>query len=55
MQTFVTNKVFLDTKGQTQQQQIKKIEHKNPCRSRGLNPGHLALKADALPMHHRVN
>jgi len=33
----------------------QKIKHKNPCLSRELNPGHLALKADALPLHHRVN
>jgi len=34
---------------------IQKNKHKNPCRSRGLNPGPLAPKADALPLHHRVN
>ena len=28
----------------------QKFKHKNPCRSRGLNPGHLAPKADALPL-----
>ena len=33
----------------------QKIKHKNPCRSRGLNPGPLAPKADALPLHLRVN
>jgi len=33
----------------------QKIKHKNPCRSRGLNPGPLAPKVDALPLHHRVN
>jgi len=33
----------------------QKIKHKNPCQSRGLNPGALAPKADALPLHHRVN
>jgi len=38
----------------TQQQQLKK-PHKNPCLSRGLNLGHLACKADALPLHQRVN
>jgi len=32
-----------------------KIKHKNTCRSRELNPGHLAPKADALPLHHGVN
>jgi len=33
----------------------QKIKHKNPCRSRELNPGPLAPKADALPLHHQVN
>jgi len=33
----------------------KKIKHKNACLSRGLNPRPLALKADALSLHHRVN
>jgi len=42
-------------KVKTQQQQHKKIKHKNPYRSRGLNQGALAPKADALPLHHRVN
>jgi len=51
----VTNNVFLDKKGKTQQQQNKKIKLKNPCWSRGLSPGPLAPKADALPLHHRVN
>jgi len=32
----------------------KKIEHKNPCRIRDLNPGHLASTSNALPLHHRV-
>jgi len=31
----------------------QKIKHKNPCRSRALNPGPLP-KADALLLHHRV-
>jgi len=34
-------------KNKTQQQQNKKSKHKNPCRSRGLNPAALAPKADA--------
>ena len=55
LQTFVTNNVFFDKKVKTQQQQNKKIKHKNPCKSRGLNPGPLAPKADAFPLHHRVN
>ena len=57
LQTIVINNVFLDKKVKTQQQQQqnKKIKHKNICRSRGLNPGPLAPKADALPLHHRVN
>jgi len=46
----------MDKKVKTQQQQqYKKMKHKNRCRSRGLNPGPLASKADALPLHHRVN
>jgi len=32
-----------------------KIKHKTPCESRKLNAGHLAHKADALPLDHRVN
>jgi len=31
------------------------IKHKNPCRSQELNPEPLASKADASPLHHRVN
>jgi len=42
---------FWTKKVKTQQQQYKKIKHKNPCLSRGLNPGRLAPKADALPLH----
>ena len=38
---------FGQKKVKTQQQQYKKIKHKNPCRSRGLNPGPLTPKADA--------
>jgi len=45
----LTSNVF-GQKVLTQQQQKK-----NPCRSRELNPGPLALKAEALPLHHRVN
>jgi len=30
----------------------QKIKHKNPCRRLELNPGPLAPKADALPLHH---
>jgi len=33
----------------------QKIKHKKPCRSRGLNQGTLAPKADALPLHYQVN
>ena len=36
--------MFLDKKVKTQIT-IQKIKHKNPCRSRGLNPGPLAPKA----------
>jgi len=45
LQNFVTNNVFLE----------KKIKQKNSCWSRELDPRHLALKADALALHHRVN
>ena len=55
LQNIVTNNVFMDKKVKTQQQQNKKIKPKNPSRSRELNPGPLAPKADALPLHHRVN
>jgi len=44
-----------EQKIKTQQQQNNKIKHKIPCRNRELNPGHIAPKADALPLHHRVN
>jgi len=54
LQNSVINYVFMDKKGKTQKQN-KKIKPKNPCRSRELNPEPLALKADALPLHHRVN
>jgi len=33
----------------------QKIKHKNPWRSWGLNLGPYAPKADALPLHHKVN
>jgi len=54
LQTFVINNVFLDKRSKNTTTE-KKIKHKNPCRSRGLNPGPFAPKADALPLHHRVN
>jgi len=47
--------MFFGQKEKTQQQQNKKIKHKNLCRSRELNPVGLAPKADALPLHRRVN
>jgi len=43
------------TKAKTTTTTIQKIKHKNICLSRGLNPGLLAPKADALQLHHRVN
>ena len=52
MQTFVTNNVFLDEKVKTQQQN-KKTKHRNPYRSRELNPGPFAPKANAFSVHHR--
>jgi len=45
---------FFDKKVKTTTTQ-QKIKHKNPIRSWGLNPGPLAPKEDALPLHHRVN
>jgi len=55
LQTFVTNNVFLTKKSKNTTTIKQKIQHKNPCGSRGLNPGPLAPKADVLPLHHRVN
>ena len=57
LQTFVTSNVFLDNKVKTQQQQQQqnKKSNKNPCRTRRLNPGPLAPKADAFLLHYRVN
>jgi len=46
LQAFVTNNVFW-TKNNNITTTKQKIKHKNPCRSRGLNPGALAPKADA--------
>jgi len=47
--------MFLWTKRKNTTTTKQKFKHKNPCRSRELNPGHIAPKADALPMQHRVN
>jgi len=55
LQTFVTNNVFFDKKSKITTTIKQKIKHKNPCGSRGLNQGPFAPKADALPLHHRVN
>jgi len=55
MQTFVTNNVFFDKKSKNSTTPKQTMKHKNPCRIRGLNMGPLAPKADALPLHHRVN
>jgi len=50
----MTNSVFMDkSKNTTTTKQ--KIKHKNPYRSRELNPEYVAPIADALPLHHRVN
>jgi len=51
LQNFVTN-VFLDKKVSKNQQQQNTIKHKNPCQSWEVNPGPLAPKAYALPLHH---
>jgi len=54
LQNFVTNNVFWrKSKNATTTKQ--NIKHKNPCRSRELNPGPLTPKAYALPLHRRVN
>jgi len=52
---FCDKNVFWTQKTTTHQQQNNKIKLKNPCRTRELNPGPLAPKADALPLQHRVN
>jgi len=54
LQNIVTNNVLFGQKVKTQQQQNQK-SNKNPCQSQALNPGPLAPKADALPLHHQVN
>jgi len=43
------------TKSKKNTKNNKTEKNKNPCRSQELKPGHLAPKADALPLHHRVN
>ena len=52
---FVTKNVFQDKKVKNTTTTKQNIKHQNICRSRELNPGPLAPKADALPLHHRVN
>jgi len=54
LQNVVKNNVFW-TKHKNTTTTKQKMKHKNPCRSRELIPGTLAPKADALPLHHRVN
>jgi len=46
---------FFDKKSKNTTTTKQNFKHKNPCRSWGLNPGPLEPKADALPLHHRVN
>ena len=48
LQFFVTNNVFWTKKVKTQKKRI------NYCRRREFDPGALAPKADALPLHHGV-
>jgi len=55
LQTFLANNVFWGKKSNNTTTTKQKTKHKNPCRCRELNPGSLAHKADALPLHHRVN
>jgi len=54
LQMFVTNNVFWDKKLKQNNSKTKN-QTLNPCRSRELNPGPLAPKVDALPLHHQVN
>jgi len=54
LQTCVT-KMYFWTKSKNLTTAKLNIKHKNPCWSRELNPGPLAPKADALPLHHRDN
>ena len=44
-----------EQKSKNTQQQNKKSKHKNPYRSRELNTGPFAPKADALSLLHRIN
>jgi len=53
LQTFVT-KMCCWTKNKNTTTTKQKLKHKNPCRIRGLNPGPLAPKVDALPLHHHI-
>jgi len=48
------NTMFL-TKRLNHNNNKHKIKHKHACQSRESNLGHLAPKADALPLDHRVN
>jgi len=55
LQNFVTNNVLLDKKHKNTTSTKLKRKHKNGCPNRGLNPGPLAHKAEALHLQHRVN
>ena len=55
LQHFVTNNVFFWQKIKNTTTTKQKNKHKNLCRSRELNPGPPAPKADALPLCHRVS
>ena len=50
LQTLVTDNVFLNKKRKHTTTTKQKIKHKNPCRSRELNPGPLSPKADDVPL-----
>ena len=54
LQNFVTKDVFW-TKSKSTTATKQTMKHKNPSRSRKLNPRLLAPKADTVPLHHRVN
>ena len=53
LQNFVANNAFMDK--QVKHNNKQKIKYKKPFRSWELNPGLLAPKADALPLHLRFD
>ena len=55
VQNVVTYNVCLDKKVKTQKQQNKTSNIKKTLPGPGVEPGTSRTKADALPLHHRVN